>query len=283
MKIYFAGADGVRFIRPLLTVGVKYALTSYEAWNNKGNNHSDLFNSLPYNEFESVIVDSGLFSYLWGKKAHIEYDKNFYYTYLDNYCKFIERSKFENMRYVELDVQEKLGVDFAWELRDKLVGRFDKNKIINVVHVVDGDPTNLIVYADYLAVSVTPTIKKYGKEYYYKYINFIYKKALTSNTKIHLFGVTRPDDVTLCYGATSCDSTSWLAQVKWGNFKGHNYFYGKGGCLDVRSRDEVIALMSDIERGMGTRFAGIPSERQFLYAAYTAFLYYQNIDPNTVN
>ena len=284
MKIYFAGADDLRAVCPLLTVGVKYALTSYEKWNNKGINRIDSFNSMPYNDFTSVLVDSGLYTYLWGKKSHIDYDKNFYYTYLDKYSKFIELSIFENMLYVELDVQEKLGVDFAWELREKLVARFGKNKIINVLHVIDGDPTDLITYADYLAVAVTPTIKKYGIAYYYQYIEFVYKQAFKHDTKIHLLGVTRPRDSRLCYGATSCDSTSWLAKLIYGRLEEHNYFHGKGGYLEAQSREEIIAIMTYIGNQEGVSLCGDTlSEKQSLYAAYTAFLYYQSIDPNTVS
>jgi len=279
MKIYFAGADSDMFINPLLAVGVKYALTSYEKWRVSD---SVRFNSMPYNKFTSVIVDSGLFTYLWGKKSHINYDKNFYHNYLDNYSKFIETSRFENMRYVELDVQEKLGVDFAWELREKLVDRFGKDKIINVAHVIDGDPTDLIAYADYLAVSVTPTIKKYGIAYYYQYIEFVYKQAFTHNTKIHLLGVTRPGDSRLCYGATSCDSTSWFTKISFGSYSSSNYFYGKNNYLDIRSLDNLRSLLEEIETLKNVSLGRNDSERYRYYAAYTAFLHYQRIDPNTV-
>jgi len=279
MKIYFAGVDAIYEIDAVSDVGVKYALTSYEKWR-----RTDLlkFNNTNYGKFTSVIVDSGLFSYLWGNKSHIAYDKDFYYNYLDNYSKFIEGSRFENMRFVELDVQEKLGVDFAWELREKLVGRFGKSKIINVCHEIDGDPTSLIEYADYLAVGINQRLKKYGREYIYKYIDFIYKKALTSNTKVHLLGVTRPADLYMCWGATSCDSTSWLAKWIYGNYKTHNFFSGKGSYLDVKSTYELKSLLKNIELSKNIIFRDSIAYRMTYYAAYTAYLYYQSIDPNSV-
>ena len=279
MKIYFAGADADYIVNPLLAVGVKYALTSYEKWRGTG---VEKFNALPYNEFTSVIVDSGLYSYLWGKKSHIKYDKNFYHTYLDNYSKFIESSRFENMRYVELDVQEKLGVDFAWELREKLVERFGKNKIINVCHLVDGDPKQLITYADYLAIVPMPIIKKHGIEYLYNYLDYVYRVAETTNTKIHLFGVTRPNDVRLCYGATSCDSTTWFTKISFGNYSSSNYFYGKNNYLDIRSLGNLRSLLEEIETLKNVSLGRNDSERYRYYAAYTALLHYQSIDPNSV-
>lgn len=282
MKIYFAGADNKSMVRPLLAVGVKYALTSYEAWNTKGKNRSESFNALPYNEFASVIVDSGLFSYLWGKKAHIDYDKNFYYTYLDNYSKFIEASRFENMLYAELDVQEKLGIDFAWELREKLVGRFGKDKIINVCHSVDGDPSQLLEYAEYLAVSAMSLIKNYGKDYFYEYIKYFYTKASLFNTKVHLFGMTQPTDIRLCYGATSCDSTAWLAKKFYGDLSRENYFHSKGGYLDVQNVAGLYQFFDYMEE-RGISLGETLSERYHYYAAYTALLHYQSIDSDTVN
>lgn len=279
MKIYFAAADSDYIVNPLLAVGVKYALTSYEKW--RGGD-TVKFNSLRYDEFTSVIVDSGLFSYLWGKKSQIDYDRNFYYTYLDNYSKFIEASRFENMRYVELDVQQKLGVDFAWELREKLVERFGKSKVINVCHAIDGDPVTLVKYSDYIAISSAILWEQYGKDYFLSYVDYLYRIGAENNTKIHLFGLTRPEDVQICYGATSCDSTSWASKLIWGRYAAHNYFHGRGGHLDIRSTGQLIELMEGVEKECGVILGRVPSEKQFYYAAYSAFLYYKQLMPNSV-
>lgn len=139
MKVYFAGIDSKREARACLLAGVTHILTTYERINSL-----EKFSKNEYDKFSSVIIDSGLFTYLFGSKRGIEYDCAFYRKYLDKYSLFIDSvcNKYPNLilYFVEMDVQKKLGVDFSWELRTALLKRFGKERIIGVYHDVDGSP-----------------------------------------------------------------------------------------------------------------------------------------------
>jgi hypothetical protein len=126
---------------------------------------------------------------------------------------------------VEVDCQKVLGVEKAWEYRQKMRGLIP-NRIINVFHLEDGRKglDRLIEFSDYLAISV-PELRIAKSRTYrqdtYKLAGYIKNKK--PDIDIHLLGCSELKMLQKNKFCTSSDSTTYLASKRYGFFNHRNH------------------------------------------------------------
>jgi len=211
MKVHFAGEREMCGIN-LLRAGVRYRLMSF--FDVRERNRGDSIETL--NQFAHVIIDSGLFTFMFGQKAGTVMDEPFLDDWLESYVEHINRNPFQNAHFVELDVQKKTGVDAAWHYRHLMKERINKGGIINVYHLEDGNPDALIDHADYIAISVPELRAELSDKERLKVTSYISTRAKRKGKKVHLLGCTEVKYLKQFSFCDTCDSTSWQSAYKFG-------------------------------------------------------------------
>jgi hypothetical protein len=164
--------------------------------------------------FNHYILDSGLFTLMFGalKGKKDESYINKWYECLTDY---VLNENYQGTM-VEVDCQKVLGIEKAWEYREKMKQKVP-NRIINVFHFEDGQKglDRLIEFSDYIALSVPELrfIKK--KEYLYRLANYVKNKK--PSIDIHLLGFTEKTNLDKFKFCSSCDSSSWISGVRYGD------------------------------------------------------------------
>lgn len=219
IKVHFASLEIINKINAVSTMGVRYGLCSafpfiYKKMFGSGTLERDLsvMRALHQN-MNHTIQDSGLFSLLYGKKRDLCDKKTIFKWYdfliewtLEHQCAFT---------CVEIDCQDVLGSDIAWDLRERMRNDLPNHRIINVFHLSDGKKglDRLIEFSDYIGVgSGTPTNSSASM---YEVASYI--KSKNPNIDIHLLGCTALKTIQKCNFCTSCDSVSWLSPNRFGN------------------------------------------------------------------
>lgn len=217
MKVHFADANSFGNADAFLKCGVKYTLQTFHQI--EKNNGRLAFDYDVLNKFKHIIIDSGLFSIMFGCDKDKPFDESFAKTWLEKYISWIKQSKFNNASFVECDVQKKLGPDKAWEFRERMRAELPDRSIINVYHLEDGNPDKLIDFSTYIAISIPELRYNVSRAELKSITSYISRKAVSKGKKVHLLGCTElklMKDFSFCY---SCDSTSWSAGARFGSFK----------------------------------------------------------------
>lgn len=232
LKVHFAGSEQIHFGLIANHAGVKYFLFTILPFicnefgiKHYGNSASKQMN-IPKKICEigeHVIMDSGLFTLMFGSKAG-KYDEYFLEKWMDALARTVLESNL-NCTCVEVDCQKVLGVEQAWRFREKLKRMLPNNRIINVFHFDDGRKglDKLIEYTDYIALSVPEfRILKRGnhKEEVYKMASYVKNKK--PEIDIHLLGCTENEILKNCKFCTTSDSTSWLSINRYGRMEGNS-------------------------------------------------------------
>ena len=228
IKVHFAGAENL--IRSNLIL--KGAFSHYSlftifpflcekfkithGYQNKGLTYQEVSQN-NFNNSKHCIQDSGLFSLMFGSYKGEKTEK----FIIEWYEKLIETTLSGNFlgTVVEVDCQKVLGVDKAWELREKMKKDLPNNRQINVFHKEDGQKglDRMIEFSDYIAISV-PELRALGqKNYTNKIAHYIKNKK--PNIDIHLLGCTENKLLNELSFCSSADSTSWVSFNKFGWFK----------------------------------------------------------------
>jgi hypothetical protein len=198
--------------------GIKYVLQTFhsiEPTLKKGD-------KTPYehlNKFKHIIIDSGLYSIMFGCDKDKPFDEKICNDWKEKYISYINNSKFTNADFVELDVQKKLGVDAAWELRREMKARINKGTMISPYHLEDGNPDKLIDFADYIAVSIPELRFNVSRNELKQITQYISRKATSKNKRVHLLGCTDKKLMKEFNYCTSCDSTSFSSPERYGFLK----------------------------------------------------------------
>lgn len=231
IKVHFAGAEQISFARCLGFSDVNYYLfTVFPFISNqfgiKGYPITVKRGFVP-DELSKIskhtIMDSGLFTLMFGAHAGNR-DKDFLWRWQVALCDFVNKNNIK-ADCVEVDCQKILGVDEAWEFREKLRDMLPNNRQINVFHIPDGRKglDRLIEFSEYIAISV-PELRiakrKTYKEDVYKLACYVKNKK--PSIDIHLLGCTEKGLLQKCNFCTSADSTSWLQINRFGSFAGHH-------------------------------------------------------------
>ena len=234
VKIHFAGAENVEFAYILHDAGVHYFLFTVlpfimDQFNIKWGRITCCKHLFPHIELpkmaKHVIMDSGLFTLMFGACKDIKPDEAFIRRYKDAICEFINENNLDSsIACVECDCQKLLGTELAWELRKQMREQIP-NTVINVFHYEDGRKglDRLIEFSDYIAISV-PELRivkpKTYKEDVYSLASYIKNKRPELN--LHLLGCTEKAILTRCNFATSADSTSWQQVNRYGRLMGYH-------------------------------------------------------------
>lgn len=159
-----------------------------------------------------IIQDSGLFSLLYGSKQHLA-DERTVFKWYDALVEWtLEHGK--NITCVEIDCQDILGTDVAWDLRERMRRDLPNNRIINVFHLSDGIKglDRLIEFSDYIGVGSGDPNNSSSTMYEVS----SYIKEKDASTDIHLLGCTTLKTIKKCSFCTSCDSITWKSPLRFG-------------------------------------------------------------------
>lgn len=218
MRVHLAGACGEKFSSAVGVTGHPWALISY--LDLEGSN----FNRKLLGRVErgSMIVDSGLFSFMFGTRqgeipATFEAYRDFTRRYLDD----LDSVGYTGL-LVEADTQKLLGLDATMRLREEFESI--SNRVIYVWHAPE-TIAGLEVLAktrSYIALSVPEirlisggTFSTGSTTAVWKLLSHINKVCGDDYPRIHLLGCTQCDLMETPL-AWSCDSTSWLSGVRYG-------------------------------------------------------------------
>lgn len=232
IKVHFAGAEGVDRAMIAHDAGVQYFLFTVlpfimKQFDIKWGFITNARQLLAHRELPKIskhtIMDSGLFSLMFGACKDIRPDEKFIRRYKDAICNFVNENKLDkSITCVECDCQKLLGTDLAWELRTQMRDQIP-NRIINVFHYEDGKYglDRMIEFAEYIAISV-PELRivkpKTYKEDTYRLASYIKEKK--PEIDIHLLGGTEFEMLRRCKFCTSADSTSWATANRFGSIMG---------------------------------------------------------------
>lgn len=218
IKIHFAGLESKNFITAVSEMGVQYGLYSafqfvYKKLFGKGTTESDVqVMEFLASKMNHVVQDSGLFSLLYGSKSHLADEKTVFKWYDALVEWTLEHG--QDFAVVEIDCQDILGVDVAWDLRQRMKRDLPNHRIINVFHLSDGVEglDRLIEFSDYIAVG-SGTPNNSGATMY-EVSSYIKDKK--PECDIHLLGCTIPAMLRKCSFCTSSDSIYWKSPLRFG-------------------------------------------------------------------
>lgn len=258
MKVHFASFHPHK--KMIEVAGIFYVLDTFYKLRKlspeKAFEHIKLLNSKKHS-----IIDSGLFTLMFGADAGIKLDEKFINDWQNEYANFINKNNFKHS-VVECDVQKKISPEFAWEMRRKFKTQI-KNTIINVYHLEDGNPDKLIDYADYVAISVPELRINCSKKERYRITEYIATKAIRKNKKVHLLGCTEVEMLKKFSFCTSCDSTSWLSgqiydnhrtqssQTEFNNKKFSKNMFGNFTKSQIIKYYQIITKLDDYKKFAG--------------------------------
>ena len=171
-------------------------------------------------EMRHTIQDSGLFTLMFGARKGKK-DEALINRWYDGLVEFTLNHGM-NCTCVEVDCQKVLGVEKAWEFRERIAKDLPNNRIINVFHIEDGQKglDRLIEYSNYIAISVPELRHANKKNYVYPLAKYI--KSKKPDIDIHLLGCTELALLKQCNFCTSADSTTWVGGKRFGFIKGNH-------------------------------------------------------------
>ena len=228
IKVHFAGAESLIRSNIILDVcKANYSLFTIfpylcnefdikHGYQNKNTTYSEIA-KLNYINSRHTIQDSGLFSLMFGAYKGKK-DENFITRWYEKLVEVTSQGNFKGT-VVEVDCQKVLGVDKAWEFRQRMKKDLPNNRQINVFHFEDGQKglDRMIEFSDYIAISVPELRFLKKKNYTVNIANYIKNKK--PEIDIHLLGCTENKLLQELSFCTSADSTSWVSLNKFGWFK----------------------------------------------------------------
>jgi hypothetical protein len=202
-----------------MTAGHPYSLGSYlnavheESANGKAKYFDRYQNSIVSGC--EWIIDSGLFSMMFGRHKDKTFSKQDLLKYTDTYLKTMQQYDYRSV-LVEMDVHKVLGVQHLHDFRKLFEDRWGVERTMFVWHLEEGIEgwCKLAATYPYIAISIPELRKlKRGKSQLMlkQMVTDLIHRALQINpkVKIHLLGCT---EIPLLHlkGYYSCDSSSWL-------------------------------------------------------------------------
>jgi hypothetical protein len=192
------------------------------------------------NSSRHTIMDSGLFTLMFGAHAG-KRDYKFIDRWYNLIIQFVLQNQY-NKTVVEVDCQKILGVEKAWEFRERMKIDLPNNRQINVFHKEDGQKglDRLIEFSDYIAISV-PELRALGqKNYTSKLAHYIKNKK--PSIDIHLLGCTENKLLKELNFCSTSDSTSWQQVNRFGVLKYND------GVKTMSARNSNISIDNLMDR-----------------------------------
>jgi hypothetical protein len=223
VKIFLAGNDGAEYAIVLHALGYPYRLCSYFYLSGPRSRARELVmdcaNSSPAGS--EWIMDSGLFSFMFGAEKGVLNTYEDYRGYAETYVAAMKEWGWKHA-IVECDVQRVLGVPETERLRDEIF-RPSGLETIYVWHIPEGEEglTALAKKERRVALSVPEFRQVLGRgtgphSAIMKGLRLI-RAAGREDQRVHLLGNTQRDLLHAPVPADTCDSTSWLSGGQYGN------------------------------------------------------------------
>lgn len=186
----------------------------------------------------SFIMDSGLFTMMFGAGSKETYEVKHLEEYTERYLANVKEMNYTDY-IVEMDVHKLFGLQQLAKFRKRFVNNYPIEKTIFVWHIeedIKGWEKMCSTYP-YVAISVPELRIVLERKYLKGFIQKMIAKALKINPqiKIHLLGCTSHTLLSQP-GYYSADSTSWMQAAKYGTFKVPHI---KGGGITF---DEIASL-----------------------------------------
>ncbi len=220
MKVFLAGCENAHHAEAALTAGAKNLLFSYYHLSRKSENEQIKFWE-QLDDSHELICDSGLFTLMFGIGKGGSYDLKFMTDYTTTYLKAAQGYDAKHLTIVESDVHKLLGMKAVFELRKY----FEDSgmKVLYVWHREEGleGLFKMAEKYDYIAISVPELrILCKGHTKWQDAVKDLESKIVANVSRlprIHLLGntVMKTMETNISY---SCDSTSWIAGVKYGRY-----------------------------------------------------------------
>lgn len=242
-KVHFAGGDNdPAVISVLRCCDVRYRLfTAYPFIKTEKSSYRVKSLSELQARFSHVIIDSGLFTLMFGAQKGKAFDKNDMRSWMKRIVTFAADNKINDASFVECDCQKIIGAAKAWDIRREMRELMDGREVINVFHIEDGQDgfEQLVEFSDYLAISV-PELRIHKPGQYKNMVTALVRKARSHkpDIKIHLLGCTERKLLVDNKNVTSADSSSWLAPVRYGSLMQY-----RTNNLKAEFKNEAAALV----------------------------------------
>lgn len=235
IKVHFAIAPPDRDLPILKACGAEYMLFTafpYIFPKKESYSYPNLVEArIP---FKHAIMDSGLFTLMFGAMKGKEFDYAFLRSWMHRLVEFAKSTEFvSDISVVECDCQKLIGPEYAWELREEMRSLMPNRSIINVFHLEDGPDgfDRLVEFSDYIAISV-PELRINRPKDYREMTATLARRArkMKPTIDIHLLGCTQKDMLLQnAKIATTSDSSSWSSAIRFGelNVSGRQYKVGQ--------------------------------------------------------
>lgn len=272
IKVHFAGShsNDLDVIASIYAAGGRYfLLTAFPFIENKKSIQDMTVDRLYEFAFpwKHVIVDSGLFTLMFGAKKTAPKTKEFIREWMLRLCRFVKDNNID-ASIVECDCQKIISPEYAWELRREMRDILPDNEIINVFHLEDGPDgfEKLCEFSDYIAISV-PELRIAQPKKYKNTTCALAKMArkIKPEIKIHLLGCTERYLLKANRFCTSADSSSWSAAMRFGFIDGKRV-----SSLTQNAIDEANEKIDKVIRDIGMP----PVKRSDYRWQYDAGAYY---------
>lgn len=187
-------------------------------------NFIDIPRDEPVHKYKDFMLDSGAFSFVYGKKpGELDWEK-----YADRYADFVREKQIKN--YIELDIDKLIGLKEVERLRKRIEKRVGW-KSMPVWHVNRGYEYWIKMCTDYDYVCFGAFLVDRADKKNYSFIIKFIRDASLLNAKVHGLGFTNFEWLPKLH-FYSVDSTSWLA----GNKFGFIFKYENGKCISINKR-----------------------------------------------
>ena len=248
-KVHFVISNDVRQTLAMRSAGANYALFSaYDFIVGKKESYAAEITPNLFH-FNHVIVDSGLFTLMFGAKKDQQLEYSDLHDWACRLAQFARENHVENASWVECDSQKLVGAERTWEIRQEFEALMGDREVINVFHLEDGEEgfDRLVEHSRYIAISV-PELRFNRPKRYKQIASTLARRAriLKPEIKIHLLGCTEPAMLADNRFVTSADSSSWLSWARYGWAKGgdgHHVSQLKDEQIDVAA--ERIAAAAE--------------------------------------
>ena len=247
MKVYFAGGSQKDKVMNnyMTSVGVKYRLLSFYYILKDGWLGEEYFST----NFNHIIIDSGLFTMMFGSKKDEPMTAEQLTEYKDKYFNWIATIKAKNFTFVELDVQKVFSAELAWQYRKEMKQRLPDKEIMNVYHLEDGNPDKLIEFSSYISVGM-PELKVCAPKEIKRITTYIVNKAKQLNKKVHILGMSGKILMTKYKYATTCDSTNWTWYVRSTGYK--KQLLNEYGIYNQELKSRALSSNEELRLGIVT-------------------------------
>ena len=234
MKLFLAGANDKNWSEVLYLSNHSNFLTTYYEHQKGFKKEWVYWYEKTRKRGGSWIMDSGLFTMMFGAGSHKTYTEKDLLEYTYKYLGDLKKIGYQDY-IVEMDVHKVLGLQALKRFRAIFEKEYPIEKTIYVWHVEEKEEgfRKLCEKYPYIAISIPELrIVLKGRKTLKNAVKQLISIAnsINPNIKIHLLGCTQ-QSLMEQKGYYSCDSTSWISSGKYGN----GYYFSMNKLNQIRT------------------------------------------------